>query len=346
MIDVDETLRDELHRLVAIDPRRDWGEVLARAGERPGSVGRRRLLAALAAVLAAAILAVVTPLGPAIAQGLGDFSAWLTGQPGAPVSEEEQREFEAKNARSWLGFPKATQLRRLITEKAGSATVDLLGFRSGASALCLRLTVTGEARTSTLSCAPLAELRREGGPARVVLADHTVGKGDKVAWYGIDRVHSADLQITAGIVTDGVDGVVIEDDAGRHEVPAASNAFLYVAEQPEVGQRVKRSGPALRRGSRRCRSCPCRSPSPAAARNAPPHLLHPRSSGTSREAGSAGWRIASRAVSRWRCCPRGCRASCSGASAALPDAGGRGKRRMSCSAACWRPTRTSRSASL
>jgi hypothetical protein len=35
-----------------------------------------------------------------------------------------------------------------------------------------------------------------------------------------------------------VRSVVLEDDAGRHEVPVASNAFLYVAEQPDVGQRV------------------------------------------------------------------------------------------------------------
>jgi hypothetical protein len=91
-----------------------------------------------------------------------------------------------------------------------------------------------------MSCAPLAELRREGGPARVVIVDHGVGQGDKKAWYGIDRYNSSKLQITAGIVTDDVRSVVLEDEAGKHEVPATANAFLYVAESPEVGQRVSR----------------------------------------------------------------------------------------------------------
>jgi hypothetical protein len=239
MIDVEDTLRAELDRLVEIDPRRDWEEVVTRAGVKRTRARRSWALGAVAVVAVAAIMGTATPLGSAIARGLDDFSTWLTGQPGSPVTEEEQREFDLGNARSWLGFPQGTKLRRLITRESGDTTVDLLGFRSG-STLCLRLTVTGQSRTSTLSCAPLAELRREGGPARVVLADYPVGKGQKTDWYGTDRVHSSNLQITAGIVTDGVTNVVLEDDAGRHEVATASNAFLYVAEQPEVGQRVQR----------------------------------------------------------------------------------------------------------
>jgi hypothetical protein len=240
MIDVEDTLRAELDRLVEIDPRRDWDEVVTRAGVKHARTRRSWAFGAGAVTVAvAAILGTATPLGSAIARGLDDFSTWLSGQPGSPVTEEEQREFDLANARSWLGFPQGTKLRRLITQDAGDTTVDLLGFRSG-STLCLRLTATGQSSTSTLSCAPLAELRREGGPARVVLADYGVGKGQKTDWYGTDRVHSSNLQITAGIVTDGVTNVVLEDDAGRHEVATASNAFLYVAEQPDVGQRVKR----------------------------------------------------------------------------------------------------------
>jgi hypothetical protein len=41
-------------------------------------------------------------------------------------------------------------------------------------------------------------------------------------------------------VTDDVRSVVLEDEVGKHEVPATANAFLYVAESPEVGQRVSR----------------------------------------------------------------------------------------------------------
>lgn len=192
-----------------------------------------------AVVAAAAVIGVSTPLGAAVVSSLDDFSAWLSGQPGTPASESEQQAFDAANARSWLGFPKGTQLRHLISTEADDTTIELLGFRSGSSALCLRLKVTGKSRWSAQECAPLAELRREGGPALPVIVDQPIGKSGEVAWYGINRVRASNLQITAGIVTDDVRSVVLEDDAGRHEVDTSANAFLYVAEQPEVGQRVK-----------------------------------------------------------------------------------------------------------
>jgi hypothetical protein len=241
VIDVEERLRAELDGLVEIEDQPDWDEVLARAGLSRERTRRRWTLGG-AAVAAAAILGIgiATPLGAALARGVDDFSAWLTGEPGSPVSEEEQREFERANAQTWLGFPQGTKLRRLITQEAEGMTVDLLGFRSGSSTLCLQLSVTGDSRETELSCAPLAELRREGGPARVVLADHGVGRSEKTAWYGTDLVHSSKLQITAGIASDGVTAIVLEDDAGRHEVVTRSNAFLYVAEEPDVGQRVQR----------------------------------------------------------------------------------------------------------
>jgi hypothetical protein len=237
MIDVDDTLRSELHRLVPVDSRRDWGEVAARSGLKRERVRRRWSIGAVV-VIAAVAIGVATPLGAAIGRGLDDFSAWLTGEPGTPASEGEQREFEAANARSWIGFPRGTKLRYLTTDRAGDTTVKLLGFRSGSSLLCLRLRVTGGTEGTTMSCAPLAELRRTGGPARAVIADFGLGTGDKTAWYGIDRFYSSQLQITAGIAADGVSSVVLEDDAGRHQVPVESNAFLYVAEAPDVGQRV------------------------------------------------------------------------------------------------------------
>ena len=49
-------------------------------------------------IIAAVAIGVATPLGAAIGRGLADFSAWLTGEPGTPASESEQREFEAANA--------------------------------------------------------------------------------------------------------------------------------------------------------------------------------------------------------------------------------------------------------
>jgi hypothetical protein len=237
MIDVDDTLRSELNRLVPIDSRRDWAEVVARSGLKRERARRWWALGAVI-VIAAVAIGVATPLGAAIGRGLDDFSAWLTGEPGTPASESEQREFEAANARSWLGFPRGTKLRHLITDEAGDTTVTLFGFRSGSSLLCLRLRVTGGTEGTTMSCAPLAELRRAGGPARAVIADFGLGKGDKTAWYGIDLVGSPKLSITAGIAADAIRSVVLEDDSGRHAVPVESNAFLYVAERPDVGQRV------------------------------------------------------------------------------------------------------------
>jgi hypothetical protein len=237
MIDVEQRLREELGLLAPATPGPDWDGVLKLAAR-----ARRRMAGAVAAlVLALGGILVATPLGGAIVHGLGGFSAWLTGQPGSPVSEEEQRAFDEANARSWLGFPRGTKLRRLatVTDPATGAKVDLLGFRTK-SMLCLRVAVTGGVRGGTLSCAPLEELRKAGAPVRVVLVDFGFGSGTKKAWYGVDRYHAAALQVTAGIAADGVRRVVVVDASGRHTVRAASNAFLYVATKPDVGQRVRR----------------------------------------------------------------------------------------------------------
>jgi hypothetical protein len=239
MIDVDDTLRSELEQLVPRDSRRDWAQIASAAGLKRERA-RRWAFVAAASLAAAGVLAVSTPLGSALVRGLDDFSAWLSGEPGSPASETDQREFDEANARSWLRFPEGTRLRELASFRSGAFRVTLFGFRSGSSSLCLRLRVTGDVPSTLMSCAPLDELRRSGGPARPVIVDHGVGKGDKVAWYGIDRIHSTDLQITAGIAADGVRAVVVEDESGKHEVTVSSNAFLYVAEAPEVGQRVKR----------------------------------------------------------------------------------------------------------
>jgi hypothetical protein len=237
MIDVDQRLRDELDLLAPATPGPDWDGVLRLAGR------RRRRVAVAAAVFAAAAcgILVATPLGAGIVHSLGGFSAWLTGQPGTPASEQEQRAFDQANARSWLRFPAGTQLRRLatVTEPTTGITVDLLGFRAKRT-LCLRVAVTGKVRGTGTSCAPLDELREAGAPVRVVLVDRGFGTGTKRAWYGTDRFHNPALQVTAGIAADGVRRVVVVDGAGRHTVRATSNAFLYVAPDPDVGQRVRR----------------------------------------------------------------------------------------------------------
>lgn len=237
----DLAIRSALEQLFPIRGEPDWGEVVAaasaRAPRRPS--GTRRSLAFAVALAALVAATVVTPLGAEIVRGLGGFSSWITGEPGSPAPKSDQAHFTEANAHSWLGFPKGTQLRRLISTHADGATITLDGFRSGTSAFCLRLSVTRTSTTGTLECAPVADLRRQDAPVRVLIADRSIGRGTKTAWYGLDRIHSASLQITAGIAADSVRAVVLGDDHGRHVIPVSSNAFLYVASRPEVGQRVK-----------------------------------------------------------------------------------------------------------
>jgi hypothetical protein len=241
MIDVEQALRDELDRLTPIPGPADWSEVLTLSGHRHARGGRRWALALVVFAATAGIIvavAVATPLGAAIANGLGGFSTWLSGEPGKPAPHAAQQAFARANARSWNGFPVGTQLRQLITTtnpKTGGS-VRLLGFRTGTT-LCIRIAVVGR---TTQECAPLADLRQAGAPVRVVLADEGFGKGTKKAWYGDQHLGAPGLQITAGIAADGVKNVVVKDNSGRHTVPAISNAFLYVASDPDVGQRVSK----------------------------------------------------------------------------------------------------------
>jgi hypothetical protein len=213
----------------------DWDTLLDRA-RRPDR--RRRFAFAFASVAAAAVVvATATPLRGAIANVFSDFSAWIAGTPGTPASEEEQRAFDEANARSWVAFPGSPKLRQLIHLESDGVAYDLVGFRSGGS-LCIRVTAAGAADDSRLTCAPIEELRQDDVPVRVLLADWGVGRGDKEATIGFDTYHSSRAQITAGIAADGVNAIDLSDDQGRHRVAVQSNAFLYVAERPEVGQRV------------------------------------------------------------------------------------------------------------
>jgi hypothetical protein len=214
----------------------DWSDVLRRA--ELGRPRRKRRTLAFAAVLAILLaLTLATPLGGALRRSVADFTDWLSGSPGTPVSAEEQRAFEEANRRQWTSFPGSPKLRRLIQVEADGVRYDLLGFRAGDS-LCLRLVAKGEARGSTLLCAPVDDLRHDDVPVRVLFADSPFGRGEKRRTIGFTEYRAARAQVTAGIVADGVDTVELVDIQGAHEVPVRSNAFLYVAERPDVGQRV------------------------------------------------------------------------------------------------------------
>ncbi|MGH3009878.1 MAG: hypothetical protein ACRDLM_10815 [Gaiellaceae bacterium] len=243
MIDVEDMLRAELDRLVPVPAGANWAEVLQLAGHTNQRRWRRRTRSAaivFAVAGAATALALATPLGAAIARSLSGFSTWISGEPGSPAPKADQQAFARANARTWLGFPAGTKLRLLdaVTDPASGERVELLGFRSGGT-LCLRLHVTGKVAGTAQSCAPLAELRQSGAPVRVVLVDDGFGTGKHRVWYGLDRVHSSALQVTAGIAADGVRTVTLTDQAGKHTVRTHGNAFLYVARNPAVGQRVR-----------------------------------------------------------------------------------------------------------
>ncbi len=221
MIDVDDTLREELAKIVPAFRPGSWDEVMAIAGHAPARPVRRWAAVAAFAVTAALVVSVATPLGASIVRGVGNFSSWLTGEPGTPASTKAQQAFNRANARSWIGFPAGTKLRHLttVTDSADGSKVELLGFRAG-STLCLRIVVTGKTTASTRSCAPLADLRQAGSPVRVIVVDRGFGTGTKRAWYGTVRLHSPALQVTAGIVADGVKKVVVRD---RKRPPCAAS---------------------------------------------------------------------------------------------------------------------------
>lgn len=216
-----------------------WADVLRRAsapdiGPRSTFPQRRHVAAVALAALVVAALA-VSPVGAAIARGVSDFSAWLTGSPGEPASESEQRAFEAENERSWDGFPDGTQLRRVVTTEAAGATFELFGFRTNDS-LCLRLTVDGFPNDGpTTGCAPLNELRRAEAPALAVRLDTSFGIRDVPPTE--EGYVPARASASFGIVADGVEAVELQTSEGSAEAIVENNAFLAVTADPPLGLR-------------------------------------------------------------------------------------------------------------
>ena len=240
MIDVESLIVSELDRLLPLpDGRRaDWQDVLRRSGLSRRRSTRERPLAVLAfaVVAAAAVVAVTTPVGAAIAHTFGGFSAWISGEPGTPASPAQEQAFQQASKRSWSAFAPGTQLRRLIQTSASGTTYTLFGFRSG-DALCLRLLATGAVPATSTHCAPLHTLQTGKKPALVVAADEPLGSTNlppNNQGY-VPEAASASF----GIVSDGVSQVVLHADDGTHDALVASNAFLYVADHPKLGVRVR-----------------------------------------------------------------------------------------------------------
>lgn len=230
-----------------------WTDVLERAGlareaATGSSVRRRRRRLALVFAGAALLALGVSPVGGAIARGFGDFSAWLTGRPGEPASENAQRAFDTENERTWARFPDSPGLRRVIVTEAGGGTFELFGFRSGDS-LCLRLTVKNIPNEgATSGCAPLSELRRAEAPALALHLDTGFGHQD------VPRTEEGYVPARAsasfGIVADGVEAVELETSEGPIEAVVENNAFLALTVDPPLGLRTKRLTVVGDRGAR------------------------------------------------------------------------------------------------
>lgn len=195
---------------------------------------RRPLL--LAATLAATLVALlVTPLGGAIARGLGDFSDWLSGAVGEPADSQSQEAFDDENARRWSGFPTGTELRTLIHRRVDGIEYTLVGFRARGE-LCLRLVAPG-ARAVPYSCTPVRSAERPAAAVIVVRADETIGPA-----IGSPDEHgyrAVTAQATFGIAADGIADVVLETDQDKRVARVENNAFLDVNPRPPLGTRVR-----------------------------------------------------------------------------------------------------------
>ena len=255
MTETDLALKLIFARLVpAQDERVEWDDVLFRAAQGveaepsdpPRPAGRRRL--ALAAIGAAVLLGLgLSPVGAAIADRIGDFSAWLSGDPGQPASPAEQQAFQEANSRSWAGFAPDAKLRRLIETESSGTSFTLYGFRSGQE-LCLRLVASGAVSGESTHCAPRQALQVAKAPALVVASDESFGTTD-VAPSEEGYVPAA-YSATFGIASDGVEQVDLRADDGEHQALVGGNAFLYLADHPKLGTRVRSAEAIAADGSR------------------------------------------------------------------------------------------------
>ena len=230
-IDLDPVLAMELAELVPLDPGTlgDWRDVERRAGEAHGP--RRALL--LAATVGATLVALLaTPLGGAVARGIEDFSAWLTGTAGRPVSDGEQRAFDEASARAWSAFPPGTTLRRLLEERVDGVDYTVLGLRAGDD-VCVRVEASGDRVPSSFGCVPVSALRSAAAPVVVVRADQPVAPGET---HGGAPFAAS---VTFGIAADGVDAVELRTDEESAKVDVVDNTFVYVASRPRRGTRVR-----------------------------------------------------------------------------------------------------------
>ena len=221
MSDFDPIVARELQVLVP-PPRSlpNWRDVVDRV--RP-PFWRRPLVIALAATLAL----VVT--GVAVAAALGGFDRWLEGKPGKPAAPSDQARFRAANGRTWAAFPVGTKLRELIDTTVGDRRYMLFGFRSG-DELCLQLRAVALGHTLSPICTPASMLVHLGAP--IAFGSPDTGLQDR---YG-----HPDAEFSYGIAADDVRKVEVRATDGIHRATIGGNAYLWVENDPNTGNRVDR----------------------------------------------------------------------------------------------------------
>jgi hypothetical protein len=194
------------------EPRRwpDWVDVMRRTRARH----TRRVVVAVAA----AIIVLGTAAG--VTAALGGFDAWLSGSPGKPARSAEKKKLAS------FGFPSDTKLRELIRANIAGKVYVLFGFRSGES-LCLRLKALSLGHSIGPVCAPASRLRHAPAPILPV-----VSSGFS------DRHNHPSAATSFGIAADGVTRVTAHAVDGDHAATLGSNAYLWVQDEPNSGQRV------------------------------------------------------------------------------------------------------------
>jgi hypothetical protein len=223
----------------------EWDDVVRRAGVGPRRTRRRPLVLALAALALAGLA--VSPVGTAIADGVGGFASWIRGEPGTPATPAEQQAFERANERTWVKFAPGTKLRRLLETERSGTTFTLYGFRSG-DALCLRLVASGQESATSTDCAPLRVLQSDRAPAVVISTDEGIGLAE--APPNEDGYRPAAYSASFGIASDGVQRVVLHGDDGTHQALLGGNAFLFVDDHPKLGARVRSAEAVAADGAR------------------------------------------------------------------------------------------------
>ncbi len=247
MIDVEPLIEESFERMHPVPVvTAEWEDVLRRAGNAPRKPARRRIVLAIA--LAALAALAVSPLGAAVVRSLGDFSDWISGDPGKPASTSQQQAFAGQEAHSWASFPADTRVRELITTERDGIRYTLFGFRS-AEALCLRVVATGAAGAAASSCAPLRDLRSRRQPVLAMEVDQAVGALPGVVRIGPDSFHRVRASMSFGVVADDVEAVTLRSDDKSRNAIVASDSFLSIDERPMPGTRVRAITATMKNGT-------------------------------------------------------------------------------------------------